>query len=87
MLNYLAACTRPDCLYAVHQCARFSANPNLCHERAVKRIVCYLKGTMDKGIIFKPDKEKGIKCYVNADFAGGFTRSTSDDPISVFSRT
>ena len=61
MLNYLAACTRPDCLYAVHQCARFSADPKLCHERAIKQIVRYLKGTKDKGIILKPDKTQGIK--------------------------
>ena len=39
MLNYLAASTRPDCLYAVHQCARFSADPRLSHERAIKRII------------------------------------------------
>ena len=51
MLNYLAASTRPDVLFAVHQCARFLTNPKLSHERAVKRIVRYLKGTKDKGII------------------------------------
>ena len=87
MLNYLAACTRPDCLYAVHQCARFSANPKLCHERAVKRIVRYLKGTRKDGMILKPDSSKGIQCYVDADFAGGYTQATCSEPISVFSRT
>ena len=87
MLNYLAASTRPDCLFAVHQCARFSANPKLSHERAVKRIVRYLKGTRDKGIILKPNPEDGIKCYVDADFAGGYCDQTRDEPVSVFSRT
>ena len=87
MLNYLAASTRPDCLYAVHQCARFSANPKLSHERAVKRIVRYLKGTRDKGIILKPDPDDGIKCYVDADFAGSYCDQTRDEPMSVFSRT
>lgn len=87
MLNYLAATTRPDILYAVHQCARFSANPRLSHERAVKRIVRYLKKTRDKGIIMTPNKEKGIQCFVDADFAGGFSSETSEDPVSVFSRT
>jgi hypothetical protein len=87
MLNYLAATTRPDTLFAVHQCARFSANPRLSHERAVKRIVRYLKKTRDKGIIMTPNKEKGIQCYVDADFAGGFSAETSEDPVSVFSRT
>jgi hypothetical protein len=87
MLNYLAASTRPDCLFAVHQCARFSSNPKLSHERAVKRIVRYLKGTRDKGLIITPDVSKGVQCFVDADFAGGYSTSTSEDPVSVFSRT
>jgi hypothetical protein len=87
MLNYLAASTRPDCFFAVHQCARFSANPRLSHERAVKRIIRYLKGTKNKGIILNPDQSKGIQCYVDADFAGGYSSETSDDPVSVFSQT
>lgn len=87
MLNYLAAYTRLYCLYAVHQCAHFSANPKLCHEGAVKRIVPYLKGTKDKGIILHPDKQQGIKCYIDTDFAGSYTKSTADDPVSVFSQT
>lgn len=87
MLNYLAASTRPDCLYAVHQCARFCADPRLSHERAVKRIIRYLKGNSDKGMILTPNKDKGIQCYVDADFAGGYSTETSDEPVSVFSRT
>ena len=74
-------------LFAVHQCAQFSVNPKLSHERAVKRIVRYLKGTSDKGIILRPNPQEGIKCYVDADFAGGYSEDTRDDPISVYSRT
>jgi hypothetical protein len=87
MLNYLAATTRPDCLFAVHQCARFSSNPKLSHERAVKRIIRYLKGTKDKGIILKPNPSEGVKCYVDADFAGGYSSESCEDPVGVFSRT
>ena len=46
-----------------------------------------MKGTQDKGIILSPNKEKGIQCYVDADFAGGYSTETSEDPVSVFSRT
>jgi len=87
MLNYLAASARPDILFAVHQCARFSANPKLQHERSLKRIVRYLKGTMDKGIILKPNPDEVIKCFVDADFAGGYCNETKDEAISVYSRT
>ena len=87
MLNYLAASTRPDIAFSVYQCARFSANPKLIHERALKRIIRYLKGTKDKGTILSPDPSKGIVCCVDADFAGGYSDETKDDPISVYSRT
>ena len=50
MLTYLQGTTRPDIAMAVHQCARFSQDPKLLHERAVKLIGRYLLGTKDKGI-------------------------------------
>ena len=87
MLNYLAASTRPDILYAVHSAARFSANPKLIHEQAVKRICRYLKGTQDKGLILKPDVDRGVDCYVDASFATEFDKSRSNDPSTVLSRT
>ena len=87
MLNYLAASTRPDKLFAVHQCAKFAADQKLSHERAIKRIVRYLKGTPNGGIMLRPNPKDGIKCYVNADFAGGYCDETKDDPVSVYSRT
>ena len=87
MLGYLQHTSRPDISMATHQCARFNANPKLCHERAVKRICKYLLGTMDKGIIFRPDHSKGLECHVDADFAGGWADGDSSNPESVLSRT
>ena len=87
MLNYLAGSTRPDIAFIVHQTARFANDPKISHERAIKRIGRYLKGTKNKGIILKPDKKKGIECYVDADFAGGWDKNNSEDVASVFSRT
>ena len=72
---------------ATHQCARFSANPKLCHEKAVKRICRYLLGTLNKGIIFRPDSTKGLECHVDADFAGGWSSGDTTNPESVLSRT
>lgn len=87
MLTYLQATTRPDIAMAVHQAARFSINPRLSHQRAVIRIGKYLKGSEDKGLIFKPDPSKGLECFVDADFAGGWNKSDSSDASSVMSRT
>ena len=57
-----------------------------------KRICRYLKGTFDekgnaRGIIMQPDLQAGIECYVDADFAGGYHKDLSHDPVSVLSRT
>jgi hypothetical protein len=87
ILNYIAASSRPDITFAVHQCARFSANPKRHHEIAVRRIVRYLKGTKDKGYVLRPTTTPTIDCYVDADFAGTWTLETSSEPTSVKSRT
>ena len=87
MLGYLQGTTRPDISMAVHQCARFNNDPKLSHERAVKRIGRYLLDTKDKGLIFKPDFSKGLECYVDADFAGGWKDSDHSLPESVLSRS
>ena len=70
ILNYIAASTRPDTSFAVHQCARFCLDPKLSHEQAVKRIARYLAGTADKGIIYRPDVSQSLHCYIDADFTG-----------------
>ncbi|MGH3055543.1 MAG: reverse transcriptase domain-containing protein, partial [Gaiellaceae bacterium] len=64
MLMFLQANTRPDISFAVHQCARFTHNPKKSHEEAIKHICQYLKGTKDKGIIYRPTKDLSLDCYV-----------------------
>jgi len=46
----LAANTRADIAYAVHQDARFSLDPKNTHALAMERILSYLKKTQDKGM-------------------------------------
>lgn len=41
---------------AVHQYEKYQIDPKLSHEKAVKRIVRYLLGTKDKGLLIKPNK-------------------------------
>ncbi len=86
-LNYLAATTRPEIQFAVHQCARFCENPKMTHEKAVKRIVRYLKRTKDQGLILHVDKNKGLECFVDADFAGSFKKENPTNPKDCLSRT
>jgi hypothetical protein len=86
MLGYLQAITRPDISMASHQCARFVANPKLSHERAVKRIAKYLRQTKLLGLIMTPKPSKGIECYVDADFAGGWRPEDPTDNRNLLSR-
>jgi hypothetical protein len=78
---YLASNTRPDISYAVHQAARYSHGTRNSHAIAVKSILRYLKGTKDKGIIFKPNKSNKIDCHVDSDFAGLFSVEDGLKPI------
>ena len=45
------------------------------------------RGTIDEGIILKPDRTKGFECCVDADFAGAWSPSEALDPAACFSRT
>ena len=59
---------------AIHQCARFNNYPHLSHEQVVKRIGRYLLDTN------RPDITRGLDCYVDADFAGGWKYGNHDSP-------
>jgi hypothetical protein len=72
---------------AVHQTAHFSNEPMLSHKKSVMRLSRYLLNTRKKGLIYKPDRSKGLECYVNADFAGGWSQADSADADDVLLRT
>jgi hypothetical protein len=86
-LNFLEKSTRPDIAYAVHQCARFSNDPKMSHENAIKRIVKFLVGTKQDGIYLRPDKHS-FDCWVDADFVGNYNKINAEvDPSTAKSRT
>jgi hypothetical protein len=87
MLQYLQNHSRPDIAYAVSQCARFVHGPKRSHEMALIRIGQYLKGTVEKGLVFKPNGTLVIDCYVDADFAGLWPHEDKDDPTCVKSHS
>jgi hypothetical protein len=86
-MNYVVATSRPDITFAMHECTRFSSAPTQKHEVAVRCIVRYLKGIRDKGYTLKPSDTPTLNCYVDADFAGSWTKETATEAISVHSRT
>ncbi|KAG8857356.1 hypothetical protein FRB96_005843 [Tulasnella sp. 330] len=51
-LLYLAIATRPDIAYAVHKLSQYSQDPGDSHWTGIKRILRYLKGTADYGLVY-----------------------------------
>lgn len=87
MLLYLATNTRLDIALAVSAVCRFTHNPKQSHATAVKTIVRYLKGTADKGCIYKPTSDLSLVTYVDADFMGLYGREPDESQEAVKSRT
>jgi hypothetical protein len=86
-LNYLEKSTRPDIVYAVHQCARFASQPKSGHAIAIKNIGRYLLSTKDKGIICMPNNN-AIEFYADAAFAGNWNEEIAGmDKATSRSRT
>jgi hypothetical protein len=76
-LLYLS--TRPDIVYAVSNIARFSSEPTKQHWTAVKRILRYLNGTQNFGLLYKKTENTEIVGFSDADLAGDLNdrKSTS----------
>ncbi|RVW24427.1 Retrovirus-related Pol polyprotein from transposon RE1 [Vitis vinifera] len=68
-LLYLTA-SRPDIMYSVCLCARFQSCPKESHLSVIKRILRYLKGTMDIGLWYPKGDNFELIGYSDADFAG-----------------
>jgi len=69
-LLYLSTKTRPDIAFAVSCAARFFANPSKDHWTAVKRILHYLNGSQQLGLLYRADASNNIVGYSDADWAG-----------------
>lgn len=69
-LLYLANGTRPDICFAVNFVSRYMEKPTELHVRAVKRIIKYLKGTLNFGLFYFSNTVFDVQCYSDADYAG-----------------
>lgn len=73
---YLTA-TRPDLMFVVSLISRFMASPTQLHYAAVKRIMRYLKGTINYGIWYKQGERSDLVAYTDNDYAGDIDDSKS----------
>jgi hypothetical protein len=69
-LQYLTI-TRPDIAFAVNSIARFMSQPRIPHLIAAKRILRYIKGSLDHGLFFGPQHHPTyLAAYADANWAG-----------------
>lgn len=62
--------SRPDIAFAVGVVSRFMQKPRKTHLEAVKRILRYVKGTIDWGLFYKNGVQSKVSGYCDADYAG-----------------
>ncbi|KAK2969881.1 hypothetical protein RJ640_000126 [Escallonia rubra] len=67
-LSYLT-CTRLDILYAVGYISRYIENSTTCHFKVAKRILRYLKGTINLGIFYSASADMKLMGYSDSDWA------------------
>ncbi|KAK1670754.1 hypothetical protein QYE76_058913 [Lolium multiflorum] len=77
-LQYLTL-TRPDISYAVQQICLHMHAPRMSHLALVKRVLRYVRGTMDFGLHLLASSSTSLTAYSDADWAGcpDSRRSTS----------
>lgn len=69
-LMYLTA-TRPDIMFSVSLISRFMAKPTELHLQVAKRILRYLRGTTNFGIMYKKGgKDEKLLAFTDSDYAG-----------------
>ncbi|KAL5551297.1 hypothetical protein UlMin_001473 [Ulmus minor] len=66
-LQYITI-TRLETAYSVNQVCQFMQNPLDNHWKAIKRILRYLKGTMDEGIVMRRSKSLALTGYCDVDW-------------------
>ena len=68
-LMYLAQATRPDLAFVVSKLGQFAANPGKAHWAAGKRVLRYLRGTVQKELVIRKGRDE-IVGLSDSDWAG-----------------
>lgn len=95
-LLYASIATRPDIAHAVGEVSKYNSNPTEAHLTAVKRILRYVKGTIDLKLTYtKPSNDIIAVGYTDANWAGdiddrhstsGYVFTLADGAISWLSK-
>jgi hypothetical protein len=82
-LQYITL-TRLEISYVVHQVCLHMHDPRETHFSLIKRILRYLKGTLDLGLILHSSSTHNLVAYSDADWAGCPDTRRSTSKFCVF---
>ncbi|XP_021812820.1 uncharacterized protein LOC110755840 [Prunus avium] len=82
-LQYLTL-SRPDNAYAVNQVCQYMHNPKTTHLQPVKRIYCYINGTIEHGLIYRSSPDYTLHAFYDADWAGSLDDRHSTSRACIF---
>ncbi|XP_046145576.1 secreted RxLR effector protein 161-like [Osmia bicornis bicornis] len=82
-LIYLANASRPDIAFAANLLSRFCNNPKQTHWKMAKRVLRYLKGTIDYGINYVKEKDS-LVAYTDFDWGGNTIDRRSNTGYLVY---
>ena len=82
-LQYLTF-TRPDLTYAVQQVCLHMHDPRESHLAALKRLLRYVRGTVDLGLVLHRSSSAELVVYTDADWAGCPDTRRSTSGYAVF---
>ena len=69
-LIWPAIYTRPDLSYSMGVLSRYCSNPGKLQSDLIQRVLRYVAGTFDLGLVFRNDSEDDLIGYSDSDFAG-----------------
>ncbi|KAJ8875622.1 hypothetical protein PR048_023518 [Dryococelus australis] len=74
-LIYISEISRPEITFITSYLSRFLDHPTCSVWNAAKRILCFLKGTMDSNLIYEklPGEYDKVIVYADADWGGDRT--------------
>uniref|UniRef100_A0A803QNV3 Reverse transcriptase Ty1/copia-type domain-containing protein n=1 Tax=Cannabis sativa TaxID=3483 RepID=A0A803QNV3_CANSA len=76
--------TRPEISYAVNRVSQFMQTPLEAHWKTVKKILRYLNGTLDFGLLLKPSASLTVTGFGDADWASDLGNRRSISSLCVY---
>ncbi|KAL5568579.1 hypothetical protein UlMin_025154 [Ulmus minor] len=82
-LQYLSL-TRLDVTFVVNKLSQFMHRPSTAHWAAAKRILRYLKGTVDYGLHLQCHSSLALHAFADADYGGNKDNYSSTSAYAIF---